>query len=210
MSGEVTVRGLAGLDERVAAATLYRSVFGHTHPAYGLSPHLLAALQANAGSVIGAFAADGELIGFCFGFTAVDAGELYHYSQAAVVHPSAQGTGVGRLLKQAQAATARATGARTMRWTFDPYAVRNAHFNLAVLGATGVRFLPDYYGGDTDRVLVSWDLTGPPRRAEPTRTVPGGKRDELRRGLQRAFDDGGRLVGVRRDPVAYLFELEER
>ncbi len=202
----VHVRDLAGTAEWSAASALYRHVFGYTDPVYGLSPRLLAALRENSGSVLGAFDPAGELVGFCFGFTAVDGGELYHYSQAAVVHPSAQGTGVGRLLKQAQAATARATGARTMRWTFDPYAVRNAHFNLAVLGATGIRFLPDYYGSDTDRVLVSWDLTGSPTRGRVDRTVHAGDRDRLRRELIDAFTAGGRLVGVDRDPVAYHFE----
>ena len=201
----VRVRDLAGTAEWSAASALYRLVFGYTDPVYGLSPRLLAALHENAGSVIGAFDPAGELVGFCFGFTAVDDGEIYHYSQAAVVHPSAQGTGVGRLLKHAQAGTARATGARTMRWTFDPYAVRNAHFNLTVLGATGIRFLPDYYGPGTDRILVSWDLTGPPAPRPIARTVSATGRDELRDRLAGAFAAGGRLVGVDRDPVAYHF-----
>jgi hypothetical protein len=83
--------------------------------------------------------------------------------------------------------------------------VRNAHFNLAVLGATGIRFLPDYYGEDTDRILVSWDLTGPPARGPVTRTVPGADRARLRQELADAFAGGGRLVGVARDPVAYHF-----
>jgi predicted GNAT superfamily acetyltransferase len=92
-----------------------------------------------------------------------------------------------------------------MRWTFDPYAVRNAHFNLTVLGATGIRFLPDYYGKDTDRVLVSWDLTGPPARGPVSRTVPAADRARLRQELAGAFAGGGRLVGVGREPVAYHF-----
>jgi predicted GNAT superfamily acetyltransferase len=219
MAGGVTVRELVGTAEFSAAAALYRAVFGYTDPAYGLSPRLLAGLRANSGSVIGAFDPAGALVGFCFGFTAVDQGEIYHYSQAAVVDPGAQGTGVGRLLKQEQAAVARGTGARTMRWTFDPYALRNAHFNLAVLAATGIRFLPDHYGGGTDRVLISWDLAGPPRRARAGRTVTApatgdeaatdpADRDRLRRELISAFAAGGRLVGVVRqdDRVAYTFE----
>ncbi|GAB2606253.1 hypothetical protein Aab01nite_01250 [Paractinoplanes abujensis] len=165
------VRDLAGLGEWSLASALYRAVFGYTQPEFGISPRLLAALQENSGSVIGAF--DGSaLVGFCYGFTAVDGGEIYHYSQAAAVAPRSQGQGVGRKLKVAQAAAARATGARTMRWTFDPYALRNAHFNLSVLGATAVRFLPDYYDdGASDRLLVSWDLTDP--RSLPSRPSTG-------------------------------------
>lgn len=157
---DVEVRELDGMAEWTAASALYREVFGYAEPEWGLSPRLLAALGENGGTVIGALTGDGTLTGFCYGFTGVERGEIYHYSQAAVVKAGAQGTGLGRLLKYAQAAVAQRTGARTMRWTFDPYALRNAHFNFAVLGATGIRFLPDFYReAGTDRVLVSWDLT---------------------------------------------------
>ncbi|MEV0901354.1 GNAT family N-acetyltransferase [Actinoplanes sp. NPDC049802] len=219
---ELSVRALDGLAEWTAAARLYRSVFGYEQPEYGVSPRLLAALRENSGSVIGALGPSGVLVGFCFGFSAVDGGELYHYSQAAVVAPAAQGFGVGRLLKQAQAEVARGTGARTMRWTFDPYALRNAHFNLAVLGATGVRFLPGYYGDDTDRVLVSWDLWHARKTGVPSPAVEApadqrfaapslSDRARLRAALQERFASGGRLVGVTRAPgstdrVVYAFE----
>ncbi|GAA4601605.1 putative GNAT superfamily acetyltransferase [Actinoplanes octamycinicus] len=157
---DVVVRDLDGIAEWTAAGALYREVFGYTAPEWGLNPRLLAALRENGGTVLGAFTGDGALAGFCYGFAGTSGGEFYHYSQAAVVAAAAQGAGIGRLLKYAQAAAARRTGARTMRWTFDPYALRNAHFNFAVLGAAGIRFLPDFYGEPgTDRILVSWDLT---------------------------------------------------
>ncbi|GAA1623147.1 GNAT family N-acetyltransferase [Actinoplanes couchii] len=206
---EVVVRELSGLAEWTAGSALYRSVFGYTQPEFGVSPRLLAALRENSGSVIGALAGD-TVVGFCYGFSAVDNGEVYHYSQAAVVAPEAQGRGVGRLLKQAQATVARATGARTMRWTFDPYAIRNAHFNLGVLGAAGIRFLPDYYGDDTDRVLVSWDLWHARKPGAPLPPVeaPAGSRSRLRTGLRERFAAGGRLTGVdqRDGRVVYTFE----
>ncbi|BBH68768.1 hypothetical protein ACTI_54530 [Actinoplanes sp. OR16] len=215
------IRDLSGLAEWTAASALYRSVFGYTGPEWGLSPRLLAALRENAGTVIGAFDGDGTLIGFCYGFTGVEGGAIYHYSQAAVVAASAQGTGVGRLLKQAQAAAARATGARSMRWTFDPYALRNAHFNFTVLGAAGIRFLPDFYDEPgTDRVLVSWDLeSGAATRTNAGESVVAPASDRfaapepadrrrLRRRLMDRFAAGNRLAGVTRtgDAVAYTFE----
>jgi predicted GNAT superfamily acetyltransferase len=210
---DVVVRELDGPSELTAAARLYRSVFGYDQPEYGVSPRLLAALRENSGSVIGALDPAGTMIGFCYGFSAVDAGELYHYSQAAVVAAEAQGLGVGRRLKQAQAETARGTGARTMRWTFDPYALRNAHFNLNVLGATGVRFLPDYYGGGTDRVLVSWDLWHARKPGVPAGAVrsPAADRAGIRAGLEEHFAAGARWTGVTRDAdrVAYTFENDE-
>ena len=221
----VVVRDLDGLAEWTAASALYRTVFGYVDPEWALSPRLLAALGENSGTVIGAFDADGVLTGFCYGFCAVENGEIYHYSQAAVVAAGAQGTGVGRRLKQAQAEAARRTGAQTMRWTFDPYALRNAHFNFTVLGATGIRFLPDYYGADdTDRVLVSWDLTGAARTRTPavaSVVAPAGDRyaapdpkdrESLRQQLIDRFAAGGRLTSVTRSDgrAVYAFEGGER
>ncbi|WP_250029432.1 GNAT family N-acetyltransferase [Paractinoplanes maris] len=215
----IVVRDLAGLAEWSAASALYRHVFGYDQPEFGISPRLLAALGENSGSVLGAFDASGELVGFCYGFSAVDRGELYHYSQAAVVAPSAQGSGVGRRLKQAQAETARATGARTMRWTFDPYALRNAHFNFGVLGATAIRFLPDYYDdGISDRLLVSWDLSGPHvvRLGCTSVTAPAAHgiaapgpadRAVLRDELIEQFETGRLVrVAIREDQAIYTFE----
>ncbi|XVU29908.1 GNAT family N-acetyltransferase [Actinoplanes sp. CA-054009] len=217
----IVVRDLAGLGEWTAASALYRSVFGYEQPEFGVSPRLLAALRENAGTVIGAFDGAGELVGFCYGFCAVEDGELYHYSQAAAVAPGLQGAGVGRKLKQAQAEAARGTGARTMRWTFDPYALRNAHFNFAILGATAIRFLPDYYDdGDSDRLLVSWDLYQPyadksemsvvTAPATESQAAPhADDRAALRERLKAEFASGKKLVAVERqqvpDQVGYTF-----
>ncbi|GAA3826883.1 hypothetical protein GCM10022403_070220 [Streptomyces coacervatus] len=77
--------------------------------------------------------------------------------------------GLGYTVKQAQRAWALGLGARIMRWTFDPLVGRNARFNLAKLGGTGTEYLVDFYGpmadgvndGDeSDRLTVTWDLTG--------------------------------------------------
>ncbi|MBM2616656.1 GNAT family N-acetyltransferase [Actinoplanes sp. LDG1-06] len=220
---EIEVRDLAGLGEWSAASALYRSVFGYVEPEFGVSPRLLAALHENSGSVIGAFDR-GELVGFCYGFTAVEDGVIYHYSQAAAVAARAQGAGVGRRLKFAQAEAARRTGARTMRWTFDPYALRNAHFNFAVLGATAIRFLPDYYDdGSSDRVLVSWDLSGhvpAPSRSDEVVAPSDGRwsapdppdRVTLRAALIERFRAGGRLVEVTRrgEQAVYKFREADR
>ncbi|MER7419561.1 GNAT family N-acetyltransferase [Micromonospora peucetia] len=221
----IVARDLAGLAERTAASALYRSVFGYEGPEHAVSPRLLAALHENAGTAIGAFDEDGSLVGFCYGFTGVEHGELYHYSQATVVDARAQGRGVGRQLKHAQAEAARHTGAGTMRWTFDPYTLRNAHFNLNVLGAVGIRFLPDFYDdGGSDRVLVRWNLDRAGSRAPASghaavdapaddRTAAGDpdERVRLRRELADRFAAGGRLVGTTRRTetpgrVSYLFE----
>lgn len=140
---------------------LYRSVFGYSSPAHSISPRLLRGLLANGGSAHGAINAAGDLIGFCYGYTGLDRGAVYHYSQATAIAPAAQGKGLGRRLKLAQATVARATGATTMRWAFDPALARNAHFNLTTLAARGRWFYPDFYGEpESDRMIVEWHLDG--------------------------------------------------
>jgi predicted GNAT superfamily acetyltransferase len=171
MSGILT-RPLASTADRLAAVRLYRSVFGLPGDDPAFTPKLLSALQHTGGSALGAFDEDGRLLGFTYGFVGLDEGTPYHYSQTAAVDPAAQGRGVGRQLKRAQAEVALRAGVRTMRWAYDPLQARNAHFNLDVLGAVGRWFHRDYYdmhdhNGRTDRVIVEWALDGPVRAAVP-------------------------------------------
>lgn len=157
----VTARPLRTQREREDAVGLYRQVFGLGSGDPAMTPKLLVALQRNGGSALGAFDPSGRLVGFTYGFVGTQDGATYHYSQAAVVDAAAQGKGVGRVLKRAQAAEALRAGVRAMRWAYDPMLARNAHFNLDVLGARGRWFVRDYYGltdaaGRSDRVIVEW------------------------------------------------------
>lgn len=159
----ISIENLETPEQQQRAADLYRSVFGYSDPAAGVSPKLLRGLLENGGSALGAFDPDGRILGFCYGFSAVDGtgggGSLYHYSQATAIAPDAQGQGLGRLLKRAQADVAAESGASTMRWAYDPYLPRNAHFNLNTLGARGRWFTPSFYREpDTDRIVVEWEL----------------------------------------------------
>jgi predicted GNAT superfamily acetyltransferase len=159
-TGGFVARTLTDPRELQQAAELYRRVFGYSDPAHGVNPRLLSALAANGGSVVGVLTGEGTVVGFAYGFPGVDAGGYsYHYSQAAVVDASVQGTGIGRRLKREQSAIAKAHGASTMRWSYDPAVARNAHFNLDVLGARARWFHPDFYGPGTDRMVVEWDIT---------------------------------------------------
>lgn len=165
---DVTVRPMESPAEFRATVDLYREVFGlsPTDPAIG--PRMLAALQLNGGSVIGAFS-DSRLVGFVYGFVGKDrsTGEVFHYSQTAAVSGDMQGRGIGRLLKQAQRKYVLSTGVTRMRWSYDPVRASNAYFNLSVLGALGRWFVRNLYGVDdmgrdvghtSDRVIVDWDL----------------------------------------------------
>ncbi|MGW0228701.1 GNAT family N-acetyltransferase [Actinopolymorpha singaporensis] len=174
-SGPVRVGPIEDPARLPEAVELYRTVLELRPGDPAVSPRLLAGLPRNGGSVIGAYAGD-TLVGFAYGYVGRDSvtGEVYHYSQAAVVGRDWQGRGVGRALKQGQREYVLATGLTRMRWAYDPVRARNAHFNLDVLGARGRWFVRDLYGPDrrepgrggpaepTDRLVVEWDLAGAP------------------------------------------------
>jgi len=177
-----------------AAADLYARVFDYETPDLHLNTNLLSALVRNGGSAVGARAEDGELVGFAYGFAGRDrAGHEFHYSQAAVVDPAHQGSGVGRLLKAAQRDVALGWGQRRMRWTFDPSLARNAHFNFSALGAEGVDYADDYYGRPgTDRIVVEWALD---RRDDPYAAARSLRPPEFRP------EDWGRPVPAEDDAI---------
>ncbi len=173
--GQIEVGPIEDPARLPAAVELYRTVLGLRPDDPAVSPRLLAGLRRNGGSVIGAYAGD-TLVGFAYGYVGRDGatGEVYHYSQAAVVDRDWQGRGVGRALKQGQREYVLTTGLTRMRWVYDPVRARNAHFNLDVLGARGRWFVRDLYGPDphgpggpepTDRLVVEWDLTAAPSPA---------------------------------------------
>jgi predicted GNAT superfamily acetyltransferase len=72
---------------------------------------------------------------------------------------------VGRLLKLAQREDALNRGINLIEWTFDPLQIKNAHFNIARLGAVVRRYIPNCYGRTssplhaglpTDRLVAEW------------------------------------------------------
>jgi predicted GNAT superfamily acetyltransferase len=193
------VRPLTTSAEMRAGVEVYRAAFALAATDPAVSPRLLAALQRNAGSVLGAFAGE-ELVGFTYGFLGSEAGTVYHYSQVAAVRPDWQGRGVGRALKLSQRDYVLSTGVTRMRWAFDPVRTRNAHFNLDVLGATGRWFERDFYGVEdigrdpgmrTDRLIVEWDLPRPVGSPAPPPAYTGW-------GTTRPEDDDV-LLGAPRD-----------
>ncbi|ROO89728.1 putative GNAT superfamily acetyltransferase [Actinocorallia herbida] len=149
--------------EHRAATELMAQVWGQSLT----EPGLLTALAHSGNHVAGAYRA-GELLGISFGFLTAD-GMLH--SHATAVRPDAHGLGLGRALKLHQRDWARARGLGGIVWTFDPLVRRNAHFNMHVLGALPVEYLPDFYGAmrdrlndgvPSDRLFVRWALDAVP------------------------------------------------
>jgi len=121
------------------------------------------------GQVIGAWAGR-ELIGFAMALPGYRDGHAYLHSHMLAVLPEHRNAGLGRRLKLAQRDDALARGINLMEWTFDPLEIKNAHLNIARLGAIARRYLPDFYGPSsatlqgglpTDRLVAEWWLNSP-------------------------------------------------
>ncbi|MEU0877360.1 GNAT family N-acetyltransferase [Lentzea sp. NPDC005914] len=159
----MTVRQLTEHKELLAAQRLYESIWRSSTPP--VTAELMRALIKSGNYVAGAF--DGEdLIGACAGFCSPPAESTLH-SHIAGVAQGMRGRNIGQALKLDQREWALARGIRAITWTFDPLVRRNAHFNLAKLGADATEYLPDLYGhmgddinggGESDRLLVTWNL----------------------------------------------------
>jgi predicted GNAT superfamily acetyltransferase len=130
---------------------------------------LLAAVH-NGGLAVGAFVG-ADLIGVAFGFpglyTTPDGPRLKHHSHLLAVHPDWRSKGVGFALKRAQWQMVRKQGLDRITWTYDPLISRNAHLNIARLGAVCNTYMRSEYGEmrdgmnaglPSDRFQVDWWL----------------------------------------------------
>lgn len=161
----VTIRQLSREAEFLAACELLDRVW---RPSAGnplLTTALLRGFQHSGSYVAGAYEAD-LLVGVCVGFLA----ETGLHSHIAGVDARARGRNIGFALKVHQRAWSLERGITKVTWTFDPLISRNAHFNLAKLGAEAEEYLPDFYGvmddgvnegQGSDRLLVGWNLADP-------------------------------------------------
>lgn len=148
---------------------------------------ILKVTQRLGGVTAGAFDAAGALVGFVFGITGVERGDIVHWSDMLAVRADVQNHGVGRRLKEFQRDAVRALGVARMYWTYDPLVARNAHFNLNRLGARVAEYVPDMYGADTgsamhagfgtDRFVVVWPVASDGVPAGWTRVSDVGNDD---------------------------------
>jgi predicted GNAT superfamily acetyltransferase len=138
--------------------------------------HVLITVVHNGGLVLGAFEEE-QLIGFVFGFpgleTTPDGPRLKHCSHQMGIHPDHRDSGIGFELKRAQWQMVRHQGLDHITWTFDPLLSRNAHLNIAKLGAVCSTYRESEYGElrdglnvglPSDRFQVDWWINS--RRVE--------------------------------------------
>jgi predicted GNAT superfamily acetyltransferase len=215
LASGVRIRTLAEVADLAAVSRLFESIW---RPAPGnplVTAELLRAMASAGNYVAGAF--DGpELLGACFGFFGEPAKGGLH-SHIAGVATTGHGRGIGFALKLHQRAWALRQGVAEISWTFDPLVRRNAHFNLTKLAARPAHYLPDFYGpmqdgingtGDTDRLMVAWDLASP-----SVRTAAAGRPDRVDAAALRARGaavalaagpDGGPVTGAADAPVVLV------
>ncbi|MDP9849715.1 putative GNAT superfamily acetyltransferase [Streptosporangium lutulentum] len=172
---------------------------------------MMRALSHAGNYVAGAYDGD-RLVGASVAFLGAPPGQVLH----SHVTGASIGRGIGFALKLHQRAWALERGLERITWTYDPLVRRNAHFNLAKLGARPEEYLPSFYGAmddainagdESDRVLAVWRLSEPHvlaaarRRPHPPR-VPSGAVAAL-------SDRDGRPVLGRADARTVLVAVPE-
>ncbi len=168
-----TIRPLASSADYLACVGLQNEIWGEGYSDV-VPPAILKIVQRVGGIAVGAFDPDGTLVGFVFGITGVDKGQVVHWSHQLGVRETARNAGVGRRLKEYQREVLRILGVKRMYWTFDPLQAKNAHLNLNRLGVDIIDYVPDMYGASdsvlfrglssTDRFIAAWDLDSPHTR----------------------------------------------
>jgi predicted GNAT superfamily acetyltransferase len=155
---------LAQFDQCVA---LEEAVWGYD-PADMIPRRVFLLASRIGGQVLGAFSSHSDTpIGFAMALPAYRNGHPYLHSHMVGVLPEHRNHGIARALKLAQRDDAIARGFDLMEWTFDPLEIKNAHLNIAKLGAIVRRYQHDFYGPSssplqgglpTDRVYAEWWL----------------------------------------------------
>ncbi|GAA5069067.1 GNAT family N-acetyltransferase [Thermocatellispora tengchongensis] len=171
---EPVVRELRDVEDMEDVRLLFDRIWGPDPGGAAVTVELLRALAHSGNYVAGAYQG-GTLVGASVGFLGRPAGEVLH----SHITGAASGRGIGLALKLHQREWALRHGLARITWTFDPLVRRNAHFNLAKLGARPEEYLTSFYGpmddainaGDeSDRLLAVWRLA----EAHPAVAVPAG------------------------------------
>ncbi len=127
--------------------------------------------QKVGGVTAGAFDEQDVLAGFVYGISGLRDGRPAHWSHMLAVRPEYRGQGLGTKLKALQRDLLLPAGIEVALWTYDPLFARNANFNINLLAARPVEYVPDMYGSNTgsdlhsglgtDRFIVQWDMADP-------------------------------------------------
>ncbi len=163
----IRIEPFTSLEQFDQCVRLEEAVWGYD-PADMIPRRMFLLASRIGGQVMGAFLGDSPTtVGFAMALPAVRNGHPYLHSHMLGVVPEVRNQGVARALKLAQRDEALARGFDLMEWTFDPTEIKNAHINIARLGAIVRRYRHNFYGPSssplqgglpTDRVYAEWWL----------------------------------------------------
>ena len=166
----VVVRVLSTIDQFDEACGVFDAVWPTPLGVSEIPAHFIKAL-IHAGGYLGGAYVDDRIVGATLGVVGrsqTDEGWHTHlHSHVAAVLPDVADRGVGAAMKIHQRAWALENDLDRIEWTFDPLVRRNAKFNLAKLGGTGVDYIEDFYGmmpdainanDRSDRIVLAWDI----------------------------------------------------
>lgn len=170
MSKEIKIVPLHANDEFDRAVEIQDMVWSYEASSRMSQKTFLLAVHIG-GQVLGAFEGDSsdtsKMVGYAMSLPGVRNGHAYLHSHHLAVLPEWRNAGVGRRLKLAQRDDAIARGFELIEWTFDPLEIRNAHLNIARLGAIARHYRRNFYGASTsplhgglptDRLVAEWWL----------------------------------------------------
>lgn len=181
----IDIRALTTTDEIRKAVALQKTIWGFED--LDLLPvRLFVTAGKIGGQAFGAY--DGEhLVGFCLAIPGVKpGGKSYLHSHMLGVAPEYRDFGIGRMLKLRQREEALSRSLDLMEWTFDPFELKNAYFNIERLGAIVRRYVLNQYGATsshlhgglpTDRCTAEWWLAS--ARVNGALTGEPGPRPEV-------------------------------
>lgn len=162
---EVEIRSLTELSEFDGCVEVEKAVWGY-EPGDIIPRRMFLLADRIGGQVMGAYVG-GTMAGFAMALPGYRHGHPYLHSHMVGVLPEFRNLGLARKLKLAQREDALARGFELMEWTFDPLEIKNAHLNIARLGAIVRRYKRNFYGASssplqgglpTDRVYAEWWL----------------------------------------------------
>ena len=215
-----TIRLIETVEEMTGVEALQRLTWPGSETDV-IPAHMLLAVVHNGGLALGAYMTGARqdsplLIGVVFGFPGFyetpDGPRLKHHSHILAVHPDWRSKGVGFALKRAQWQMVRRQGLDRVTWTYDPLLSRNAHLNIARLGAVCNTYRRTEYGKmrdglnaglPSDRFQVDWWVNSKrverrlSRRARPLLTL-----DQVFP-TKALLLEASRVRGVVRPPVGF-------
>ena len=177
----IVIRHCRGFEELEAVVQLQIDTWGYDHSDIVPRKAFLV-MQKVGGQVMGAFDSslpgappEGDaksMVGFVMSLPGVKTGcahgshpVSYLHSHMLAVRGPYRNTGLGTQLKLEQRLEALSRGITYMEWTFDPLEIKNAHLNIAKLGAVVRGYRENFYGVSssrlqgglpTDRLLAEW------------------------------------------------------